>query len=110
PCRKEMPFHSVVPDCQDLALSMEAGALPRRAASVLAALRRCVYADADFVLGHVTLADLHSRQGQKERARKSLETVGRLLAGRQRQELVPEGDGLTVGRLLEVVRVRQQQA
>ena len=72
-------------------------------------MRRCVYADAGFVLGHMTLADLLMRQGQTKRARKSLETVGRLLAGRQHQELIPEGDGLTVGRLLEVVRVRQQQ-
>jgi len=77
-------------------------------AAALAAVRRCVYADAGFVLGHMTLADLLMRQGQTERARKSLETVGRLLAGRQRQELIPEGDGLTVGRLLELVRVRQQ--
>jgi chemotaxis protein methyltransferase CheR len=71
--------------------------------AALAALRRCVFADASFVLGHVALADVLSRQGQKERARKSLENAGRLVAGRRPDELIPEGDGLTVGRLLEIV-------
>jgi hypothetical protein len=36
-------------------------------------------------------------------ARKSLQNAQRLLEGKPRDELVPEGDGLMVGRLLELI-------
>ena len=82
------------------ALILQEGNRPEEA---LAALRRCVYIDPHFVLGHVLLANLCARLGQPRRARKALETVAHLLADRQRDELIPEGEGLTVGRLLELV-------
>lgn len=69
----------------------------------LAALRRCVYADPHFVLGHVGLAGLYTRQGQPQRARKAMETIAQLLAGRAGDELIAGGEGLTVGRVLELV-------
>jgi chemotaxis protein methyltransferase CheR len=74
--------------------------------AALAALRRCVFADSAFVLGHLTMADIFARQGQAERARKALETAGRLAACRPANEAIPEGDGLTAGRLLEMVNLR----
>ena len=73
----------------------------------LSALRNCVFADANFVLAHMALADLLTRQGQTERARKARENVSRLVAGRPAHELIPEGDGLTAGRLLEIVQGRK---
>ena len=76
-------------------------------AAALEALRRCVYAEPRFVLGHYALGSLLASQGQAERARKSLDNVVQLLAGRPRDELVPEGDSLTVGRLLELAALRQ---
>jgi chemotaxis protein methyltransferase CheR len=77
------------------------------AAAALEALRRCVYADPQFVLGHYALGSLLARQGEAERARKALANVKRLLAGRARDELIPEGDSLTVGRLLEMAALHQ---
>jgi predicted Zn-dependent protease len=71
--------------------------------AALAALRNCVFLDANFVLGHLTLADLLATLGQAERARKARQTVARLVAGRPPHELVADGDGLTVGRILELV-------
>ena len=76
--------------------------------AALASLRRCIFADADFVLGHLALADLLGRQGQTERARKALEAAGRLMTDRPTHELIPEGDGLTAGRLLEIINMRKQ--
>jgi chemotaxis protein methyltransferase CheR len=73
------------------------------AAAALEAWRRCVYADPRFVLGHYALGSLLARQGQTDRARKSLENVARLLDGRPRDELIPDGDSLTVGGLMELV-------
>jgi chemotaxis protein methyltransferase CheR len=68
----------------------------------LEAHRRCIFADPDFVLGHFALADLFTRTGQPRRAAKALDNVLRLLAGRDGDEAVAEGDGLTVGRLRDL--------
>jgi chemotaxis protein methyltransferase CheR len=74
----------------------------------LAALRRCVYADPQFVLGHYALANLLSQTGQSDRGRKALENVSRWLAEHPRDELVAEGDGLTAGRLTELVAAQKE--
>ena len=79
-----------------------------RPEEAVAALRRCVYADDQLVVGHFALANLLARLGQAARARKALDNVERLLAGRPRDELLSEGDGLTVGRLLELAAVQKE--
>ncbi len=78
--------------------------------SALAALRRCVYADPSFVLGHFALGTLLRGRAQEARAEKELDNVVALLAGRPLDEPIPEGDGITVGRLLELVQVHRRLA
>jgi chemotaxis protein methyltransferase CheR len=73
----------------------------------LVALRRSVCADAQFVLGHFALGTLLRGRGQTARARKAFDNVAALLSGRDPNELVPEGDGLTVGRLVELVNLQE---
>ncbi len=70
------------------------------------ALRRSICADSRFVLGHFALGTLLRGRGQTARAQKAFANVSALLGGRDRKELVPEGDGLTVGRLLELVSLQ----
>jgi chemotaxis protein methyltransferase CheR len=79
-----------------------------RVDEALDAFRRSVFLDQGFVLGHFAAAGLFGRTGQTGRAKKSLATVAELLAGRPASELLPEGDGLTVGRLQELVSLQQQ--
>jgi len=67
------------------------------------ALKKAIYLDRAFVLAHYNLAQIYQHQGDKVMARRSLQNVQRLLEGKPREELVPEGDGLVVGRLLELV-------
>jgi chemotaxis protein methyltransferase CheR len=74
----------------------------------LDAFRRSVFLDHTFVLGHFAAAGVFGRTGQTGRAQKSLTTVAELLSGRHADELLPEGDGLTVGRLQELVTLQQQ--
>jgi chemotaxis protein methyltransferase CheR len=67
------------------------------------ALKKTIYLDRNFVLAHYNLAQIYQRQGDMVSARKSLQNAQRLLEGKPRDELVPEGDGLMVGRLLELI-------
>ena len=79
-----------------------------RIEGALAAFRRCNYADPEFALGHFALAGLLHRLGQQRRAHKELENVERILAKQDPEALVPVGDGLTVGRLRELVEVHKE--
>ncbi|HEX6458941.1 MAG TPA: CheR family methyltransferase [Thermoleophilaceae bacterium] len=80
----------------------------KRLDEALEAFRRSVFLDQGFVLGHFAAAGLFGRTGQTARAKKSLATVAELIAGRPATEVLPEGDGLTVGRLHELVSLQQQ--
>lgn len=73
----------------------------------LGALRRCVFSDPSFVLGHFMLAGLFARVGRPERALKALDNASELLGGADAKAEVPEGDGLTIGRLVELVGVQR---
>lgn len=66
-------------------------------------LNKALYLDPMFLLAHYGLACVYLRQGNKKLACKSLRNVQRLLEGRPREEPIPEGDGLVVGRLLQLV-------
>lgn len=67
------------------------------------ALRKAIYLDGKFVLAHYDLAHIYLRQDNRTSARKYLQNVQRLLEGRPKDQIVPEGDGLVVGRLWELV-------
>jgi chemotaxis protein methyltransferase CheR len=79
-----------------------------RLEEALEAFRRSVFLDHTFALGHFASAGIFGRTGQPERARKSLTTVAELLAGKPADMPLPEGDGLTVGRLMELVTLQRQ--
>ncbi|NMB90884.1 MAG: hypothetical protein GYA17_21185 [Chloroflexi bacterium] len=74
----------------------------------LEALRSCLYADPEFLLGYFNLAGVYQRLAQPRRAIKALQNLEAMLAGRDRQDSIPEGDGLTVGRLSELVSAQQE--
>jgi len=69
------------------------------------ALKKTVYLDREFVLAHYNLAQLHRQQGRERLARKSLQNVQRLLEHKPGHEPIPEGDGMIVGRLLQLVKM-----
>ncbi len=73
------------------------------------ALKKALYLDPTFVLAHYSLANLHGQQRDMGLARRSLRNAQRLLVGKPKGDLVPEGDGLVVGRLLELVEMALAQ-
>jgi chemotaxis protein methyltransferase CheR len=68
------------------------------------ALKKAVYLNRRFVLAHYNLGQLYRSQGDQLAARRSLQNVVSLLKDKPKEELVPEGDGLVVGRLLELAQ------
>jgi chemotaxis protein methyltransferase CheR len=73
------------------------------------AMKKVVYIDRNYVLGHFGLAGLYHSSGQLAPAQKSLANAHRLLDVHAADELIPDSGGLTVGRLRETVTRQQQQ-
>ncbi len=67
------------------------------------ALKKAIYLDRNFMLAHYNLAQIYIHQNEPALARKSLQNIRQLLEGKPRDMAVPEGDGLVIGRLLELV-------
>jgi chemotaxis protein methyltransferase CheR len=72
-------------------------------AGELAALKKAIYVNRHFVLGHFQLGVFYLRQGRKDDAQRSLLNVLEILRGRAEDEFVSGVDGLTVGRLKRTV-------
>jgi chemotaxis protein methyltransferase CheR len=75
-----------------------------RVEEAVTALNKVLYLDQDFILAHHALGDLHRRLGNQKESKRHLGIALKLLAARSRDEIVPESDGMTCGRLLESVR------
>lgn len=66
-------------------------------------LMRALYLDPDFILAHFALGNMHQSQGRYREAQRSFTTVQLLLRKHPQDEILPEADGLTAGRLDEIV-------
>jgi chemotaxis protein methyltransferase CheR len=72
-------------------------------------MKKVVYLDRRHLLGHYGLAELSHSSGQMAHALKSLDNVRVLLDEYDAADIVPGSDGITAGRLREVVVHHQQQ-
>jgi chemotaxis protein methyltransferase CheR len=73
------------------------------------AMKKVVYLDRNYVLGHFGLANLYRDSHQLPQAQKSLDNARRLLSEKTDDDLIPRSGGITVGRLRDAI-IRQQQA
>jgi chemotaxis protein methyltransferase CheR len=69
----------------------------------LTALKKATFLDREFILAHYNLAQLYQHQHDLPSARRSLQNALRLLDGKPLDLAIPEGDGLAVGRLRELI-------
>lgn len=69
-----------------------------------AALKRALYLDQEMVLAHFALANLAMRQGKDKEARRYFMNASSLLEKLPPDAPLPGADGITAGRLLEVIR------
>lgn len=80
-----------------------------RTLQALEMMKKVVYLDRAYVLGHYGLANLYYENNQLPQAQKSLDNALRLLQGKADDQMVPGSSDITVGRLREAI-IRQQQA
>jgi chemotaxis protein methyltransferase CheR len=66
-------------------------------------LQRAVYLDSSFVLAHFMLGIVARQRGHDEEAARHFTNTLRLLRGLNPDDLLPESDGLTAGRLTETI-------
>lgn len=66
-------------------------------------LTRALYLDPDFVLAHFALGNLHLSQGRHREARRHFDNAQALLHTHPQDEILPESEGLTAGRLGEII-------
>ncbi|MBN1314727.1 MAG: hypothetical protein JXA42_04645 [Anaerolineales bacterium] len=66
-------------------------------------LKKILFLDPTFVLAHFMLGNIYIQQEKITLAHRSFENTRRLLMGKPAEDPVPEGDGLVVGHLLEMV-------
>ena len=66
-------------------------------------LLRALYLDPDFVLAHFTLGNLRLSQGRRREAQRHFDNALALLHAHPHHAPLPESEGLTVGRLTEII-------
>ena len=77
----------------------EQGCLPE----ALLAFKQTVYAEPEFMLGHFALGSLALKQRRLKESEKHFANVLLLLARYQPEDIVPESEGLSAGRLREMI-------
>ena len=69
----------------------------------IASLKRALYLDSNFVLAHFMLGNLSRQAGRLRESRKYFENAMALLNGTGQDAVITESDGLTAGRLREMI-------
>ena len=72
-------------------------------------LKRTLYLDPYFVLAYFTLGNLYRQQGRHKEAGKHFENALLLLDARPPEEILPEAEGMTAGRLAEIIHTMRDQ-
>jgi chemotaxis protein methyltransferase CheR len=67
------------------------------------ALKRTLFLDAGFVLAHFALGNITRRQKKVKVSRKHFQNALKLLHQYRLEEIIPESEGLTVGRLSALI-------
>ncbi|MBI2986298.1 MAG: tetratricopeptide repeat protein [Deltaproteobacteria bacterium] len=68
------------------------------------ALQRALYLDQNLVLAHFALGNIARQQGKFKEATRHFENARILLGAYAQEEILPESEGMTAGRLREIMR------
>jgi chemotaxis protein methyltransferase CheR len=100
-CEQAIAADKLNPACQYLlaTIQQEQGQGDAAAQS----LTRALYLDPDFVLAHFALGNLRLAQGRHREAQRHFDTALALLHAHPHGEPLPESEGLTAGRLTQII-------
>jgi chemotaxis protein methyltransferase CheR len=70
----------------------------------IAVLGRVLYLDQDFILAHHTLGGLYKQLGKAKESKRHFAIALNILSSKGKDEIVPESDGMTCGRLMESIK------
>lgn len=106
-CRKAIAADKLNPLCHFLHATILQE--QRRPEDAVASLKKVLYLDADFVPGHFVLGNLLRAHGRGREASKCFENALSILESREAEEELPGADGMTAGRLREVIKAALDQ-
>jgi len=69
----------------------------------ISALRKAIYLDHNFVLAHFLLGNISIKKGHNKVGKKHFNNAINILSSLDSEDIVPESDGLTVGRFTEII-------
>jgi len=75
-----------------------------RGAEAAISHKRALYLDPEFVLAHFALGNIYRDQHKPHAAAKHFDNALLILEKYREDDLLPESDGLTAGRLMEIIR------
>ncbi|WP_175530311.1 CheR family methyltransferase [Desulfobacula phenolica] len=73
------------------------------------ALKNVLYLDYNFVLAYFSLGNINCRLGKLKESKKNFDNAISILSGMQTDDIVPESDGITAGRLMEIIKLTSGQ-
>jgi chemotaxis protein methyltransferase CheR len=76
-----------------------------QAAEAAASLKKALYLDQNFAVAHFALGNLMLRMGRPGEAARHFENALSVLRVYGKDEILPESDGITAGRLAEIIKV-----
>jgi chemotaxis protein methyltransferase CheR len=74
------------------------------AEEAVVSLKRTLYLDPQFVMAHYSLGHLALRQGKAREAERHFANALSVLRTHRSEDLLPESDGITAGRLAEIIQ------
>jgi chemotaxis protein methyltransferase CheR len=72
-------------------------------------LKRVLYLDQNFILAHFALGILNKQQGKLRESEKHFENALSLLSAYRQEDILPESEGMTAGRLQEIITTMKMQ-
>ncbi|MFZ2411499.1 MAG: CheR family methyltransferase [Candidatus Methanoperedens sp.] len=100
-CEKAIAIDRLNPGCHYLyaMILQERGQVEEAVKS----LQRALYLDQDFVLAHFALGNLSKQRGKMKESDRYFENALALLGKFKNDEILPESEGITAGRLSEII-------
>lgn len=71
----------------------------------VAALKKVLYLDYNFVLAYFSLGNINRQLGKLKESKKNFDNATSLLSKLQTKEILPDSGGITAGRLKEIIKV-----